>query len=77
MILREVALLIGVGLAIGLAAALATTRFISSFLYGIKSTDPLTLSLAAATLALVATVAGYLPARRASRQDPMTALREE
>jgi predicted permease len=77
MILREVAILIGVGLAIGLAAALATTRFISSFLYGIKSTDPLTLSLAAATLAVVATAAGYFPARRASRQDPMTALREE
>ena len=77
MILREVAILIGVGLAIGLAAALAATRFISSLLYGIKSTDPLTLSLAAAILAAVATAAGYLPARRASRQDPMTALREE
>jgi ABC-type antimicrobial peptide transport system permease subunit len=58
-------------------AALATTRFVESFLYGIKSTDPVTLSAAAAVLALVAATAGYLPARRASRLDPMAALREE
>jgi predicted permease len=77
MVLREVALLIGVGLAIGLAGALATTRYVASFLYGIKSTDPVTLSAAAAVLALVAALAGYLPARRASRLDPMAALREE
>src|ERR1700722_14700330 len=77
MILREVAILIGVGLAIGLVAALATTHLLESFLYGIKSTDTLTLSIASAVLALVAATAGYLPARRASRQDPMAALREE
>jgi len=77
MVLREVGILIGVGLSIGLVAALATTRLIESFLYGIKSTDPLTLSLASAVLGLVAATAGYLPARRASRQDPMAALREE
>jgi ABC-type antimicrobial peptide transport system permease subunit len=62
---------------IGLIAALATTRFVESFLYGIKSTDPMTLSLAAGVLAFVAALAGYLPARRASRLDPMAALREE
>jgi putative ABC transport system permease protein len=77
MVLREVAVLIGIGLAIGLTAALTTTRLVESFLYGIKSTDPLTLSFAAGVLALVAAVAGYLPARRASRLDPMAALREE
>jgi putative ABC transport system permease protein len=77
MVLREVAVLIGVGLAIGLIAALTTTRFIASFLYGIKSTDPITLSIAAGILAAVAAIAGYLPARRASRLDPMAALREE
>jgi len=77
MVLREVAILIAAGLAIGLAAALATTRFVASFLYEIKSNDPLTLSVAAAVLASVAALAGYLPARRASRLDPMTALREE
>ncbi len=78
MVLREVAILIGVGLIIGLAAAIATTRFVESFLYGMKPNDPWTLSFAAATvLALVAALAGFLPARRASRLDPMTALRHE
>jgi putative ABC transport system permease protein len=77
MVLGEVALLIAIGLVIGLCAALATTRFVASFLYGIKSNDPWTLSLAAGVLALVAALAGFLPARRASRLDPMTALREE
>jgi predicted permease len=77
MVLREVAILIGAGLAIGLAAALATTRLIASFLYGVKSTDPTTLFAAAGVLALVAAIAGFLPARRASRLDPMAALREE
>jgi ABC-type antimicrobial peptide transport system permease subunit len=77
MVLREVSILIGIGLAIGLGAAVATTRFVESFLYGMKPNDPWTLSLAAAVLALVAALAGFLPARRASRLDPMTALRDE
>jgi putative ABC transport system permease protein len=77
MVLREVAVLIGLGLALGSAVALGTTRLVESFLYGMKANDPLILSLAAGVLALVATVAGFLPARRASRLDPMNALREE
>jgi predicted permease len=77
MVLGEAAILIGGGLVIGLVAALATTRFVASFLYGVKSNDPWTLSLACGVLALVAAVAGFLPARRASRLDPMAALREE
>jgi putative ABC transport system permease protein len=77
MILSEVALLIGVGLVIGSGVALATTRFVASFLYGTKPNDPWTLSLAAEILALVAALAGFVPARRASRLDPMIALREE
>jgi predicted permease len=77
MVLAEVSILIGIGLVVGIGAAMATTRFVESFLYGIKPNDPATLFLAAGVLALVAAAAGYLPARRASRLDPMTALREE
>jgi ABC-type antimicrobial peptide transport system permease subunit len=77
MVLREVAVLIGAGLAIGLAAAMGATRFVESFLYGTKANDPWTLSLAAGFLALVAAIAGFMPARRASRLEPMNALREE
>jgi putative ABC transport system permease protein len=77
MVLGEVAILISVGLVIGLVATLATTRFVASFLYGIKSNDPWMVSLASLVLALVAALAGFLPARRASRLDPMAALREE
>ncbi|MEO7143967.1 MAG: ABC transporter permease [Bryobacteraceae bacterium] len=77
MVLGEVAVLTGIGLAIGLGAAIATTRFIANFLYGMKANDPWTLSLAASVLTLVALLAGFLPARKASRLDPMDALREE
>jgi len=77
MVLGEVCLLVFIGLAAGLAATLATTGFVSSFLYGLTPNDPRTLGSAAAILAMVAILAGYLPARRASRLDPMTALREE
>jgi putative ABC transport system permease protein len=77
MVLQEVAILIIMGLAVGLGAALATTRFVASFLYGVKPNDPWTLFLAAAVLASTAAVAGFLPARRASNLDPMAALREE
>jgi putative ABC transport system permease protein len=77
MVLREVAILIGLGLAIGLGAAMGATRTIASFLYGTKANDPWTLCLAAGVLTLVAGLAGFLPARSASRLDPMNALREE
>jgi predicted permease len=77
MVLREVALLIAMGLAIGLLAVVGTTRFVENFLYGMKANDPWTLAAAAAVLALAAALAGFLPARSASRLDPMNALREE
>jgi putative ABC transport system permease protein len=77
MVLGEVAILISIGLAIGLGTAIGTTRFVESFLYGMKPNDPWTLSLGAGVLALVAVLAGFLPARRASRLDPMSALRDE
>jgi putative ABC transport system permease protein len=76
-ILREACVLVAAGLLIGLSATLAATRFIKSFLYGVTSSDPMTLAIAAGLLATVAIIAGYIPARRASRLDPMTALREQ
>jgi putative ABC transport system permease protein len=77
MVLREVGVLIGAGLAIGLAAAIGATRLVESFLYGVKANDPRTLLAAASVLAFVAALAGFLPARKASRLEPMAALREE
>jgi len=77
MVLREVVLMAVVGLAIGLPAALATTRFVQSFLFQMKPNDPVALTLAAVTLLGAALVAGYGPALRASSIDPWTALRDE
>lgn len=67
----------GIGLAVGLAGALALTRLVSSVLFGVKPTDPLTLVAACGLLAAVALLASYIPARRAMRVDPMIALRYE
>ncbi|PYQ00972.1 MAG: multidrug ABC transporter substrate-binding protein [Acidobacteria bacterium] len=77
MVLSEVLVLVAGGLAIGLAAALGTSRFVASLLYGMTANDPLTLALALMTLLGTALAAGYAPARKASRIDPMTALRQE
>jgi ABC-type antimicrobial peptide transport system permease subunit len=77
MVLGEVGRLVGVGVIAGLACALAATRLVSTFLYGMKPNDPVTIALAVATMAAVAAVAGYLPARRAARMDPMKALRDD
>ncbi len=77
MVLREVCMLATVGLAIGVPTALGTSRFVESFLFGMKPNDPRALALAAAVLTIAALAAGYVPARRASRVDPMIALRHE
>jgi ABC-type antimicrobial peptide transport system permease subunit len=77
MVIREVLTQGIVGIVIGVAGALAAARLIANRLYGIESTDPVTLATAALTLLLCITIAGYVPARRASRIDPMRALRHE
>lgn len=76
-VLKEAGLLAAAGLGIGLVAALALTRVLSSLLYGVSATDPPTLIAVCGLLALVALVASYLPARRATRVAPMEALRYE
>lgn len=75
MILRETSALVGLGLALGGGLAYAASRVIDSRLYGVAPQDPLTLTLATGVLLLVALSAAYLPARRASRLDPLAALR--
>jgi ABC-type antimicrobial peptide transport system permease subunit len=76
MILGEIVGLVAVGLVAGGALAYLTTRLIGSRLYGIAAQDPSTLAVATALLLLVALTATYLPARRASRVDPLVALRQ-
>jgi macrolide transport system ATP-binding/permease protein len=77
MILRRVLLLTAVGLAISLPAALIGTRLVKSFLFETQPNDPETLALAGVVLLSAAILAGYAPARRASRIDPLAALRQE
>jgi macrolide transport system ATP-binding/permease protein len=77
MILKQVLLLAAVGLAIGLPVAFGTSKLVKSFLFGMTPNDPLAIGAAAAILLAAAIFAGYAPARRASRIDPMVALRHE
>jgi predicted permease len=77
LVLREVALMVLIGVAIGLPIAVALSRVIQSQLFALSAYDPIALTGAAVLLTTVGLVAGYLPARRATRVDPMLALRYE
>jgi predicted permease len=77
LVLRETLLLALGGIAIGLPAALISTRLIEGLLFELMPTDPLTITLATLVMIFIAALAGYLPARRATRVDPMIALRSE
>ena len=77
MVMRETVLLVVIGAAIGLGISLITGRYISSLLFGLAPNDPLTIAIAVLSSCTIATLAGYIPARKASRVDPMVALRYE
>jgi ABC-type antimicrobial peptide transport system permease subunit len=77
LVLREVAVLAALGIAIGLPGGYGLGRIVESQLYGLTARDPLTLGVATLALLATALVAGLVPALRAARVDPMTALRYE
>jgi len=77
MVLSETFTLVGIGIVIGIVLALGASRLISTWLYGLKPTDPLTLTMAALLMVAAAVFAGYFPSRRAAKVDPMVALRYE
>jgi ABC-type antimicrobial peptide transport system permease subunit len=77
LVLRDAIIMVAIGTVIGAAAALTLTKYTESMLYGVKAQDPWTLAAAGAVLIAVTAMAGFLPARRATRIEPMRALREE
>ncbi|WP_058187730.1 ABC transporter permease [Terracidiphilus gabretensis] len=77
LVLREIAVMVLVGIAIGVPATLAGGRLVTHMLFGLKDNDPASIALAVGVLLVVGLIAGYFPARRASRVDPMIALRYE
>jgi predicted permease len=77
MVLNEGMLLVGIGVAFGIPLSLASSRVLGSYLFGLKSTDPLSLFVVIAVLGTVAAIAGLIPARRATKVNPIAALRYE
>ncbi len=77
MILRETGIMVVIGVAVGVAATVGAARLVASQLYGLSGMDPLTLAAATGILAVVALIAGYIPAARAARVNPTQALRHE
>jgi ABC-type antimicrobial peptide transport system permease subunit len=77
LVVRQGLVLVLIGVAVGVAAALGLTRLIASELYGVTPTDPVTFTAVALVLVGVALLASYIPARRATQVDPLEALRHE
>jgi ABC-type antimicrobial peptide transport system permease subunit len=77
MVMGESLLLVGIGVAIGLGGALWAGQFVKTVLYGLSANDAATIAGAVLLIAVVSVVAGYLPARRASKVDPMVALHQQ
>jgi ABC-type antimicrobial peptide transport system permease subunit len=77
LVLRDLVFVLLVGLLLGLPFALGATRWLESFLFGVRPLDPLAFSVSVLLIAGITLLAGYLPARRAAKIDPMRALRHE
>jgi ABC-type antimicrobial peptide transport system permease subunit len=77
LVMRESMTLVAVGVGIGLAAAIAASRLVTTLLFGLAATDVSTIVAATIVLIVVSALAGYLPARRAARVDPLVALHYE
>jgi predicted permease len=76
MVLKRVAVLVGIGIVLGAGTSMWASRFVSTLLYGLQPRDPLTFALAAIVLASIGAMAGWIPARRAARIDPARVLRD-
>ena len=77
LVMRESMILVGIGIGIGVAVALSASWYVSTMLFGLPPTDPVSIAIAVTVMVAVSGLAGYLPARRASRVDPMVALHYE
>jgi ABC-type antimicrobial peptide transport system permease subunit len=77
MVLGESLVVVAVGVVLGLVGAFAAGRFVTTILFGLEPTDAITMAVAVVLIVGVTVVAGYVPARRASRVDPMVALRQD
>ena len=76
-VLRQTMIVSSIGIAVGVAAVLLTTRYLSTLLFGLSECDPLTLAGVATMLLVTAAVAGFFPARRAATIDPLRAIKTE
>jgi putative ABC transport system permease protein len=77
MVMRQGARVVGIGVVVGLVAAVLSTRALGTLLYEVRAIDPLTFAVAAVLMIVIGLLASYMPARRASQVDPMVSLRAE